>query len=154
MYVSALKPGDRFTLTGFFTASPADTPQADGIRLYDQHGEYVISAVLDDVISVGGGWPLPSMRLATTDEATYQMDAARSMQSAAKDLRKAADRIGHLASLLAEGNVSVEAFPNVGVVRDAIREYMSATHALMRLDSAIESAMLADQTRGKGTPTA
>jgi len=39
------------------------------------------------------------------------------------------------------------AFPNAGEIRDAVNEFRSASDALMYLDSALESALLADQAR-------
>ena len=91
---------------------------------------------------------IPDMTTAATDEQVYQWDAARSVLSATSELRRVADRIDRAASHLVEGRVSARAaFPNAGEIRDAVNEFRSASDALMYLDSALESALLADQAR-------
>ena len=91
---------------------------------------------------------IPDMTTAATDEQVYQWDAARSVLSATSELRRVADRIDRAASHLVEGRVSARrAFPNIGEIRDAVNEFRSASDALMYLNAALESALLADQAR-------
>lgn len=95
---------------------------------------------------------IPGMSTAMNEEQAYQYNAAWSLTVAAADLRLVADAIERHAQRLADGAVSkLVAFPNAAEVRWALNEYRSATDALMRIDAALESAMLADVERAKNT---
>jgi len=93
---------------------------------------------------------IPGMSTAMTDEQAYQYDAARSLATAADDLRHVADNIDRYAQGLVDNRVRESSrFPNVSLVREAMNEYRSVSNALMRLDAALESAMLADVERAR-----
>jgi hypothetical protein len=94
---------------------------------------------------------VPGLSTAKNDEQVYQFETARLIARAADELRAIADRIERSASVLVQGNIrpDISAFPNARLVRDAINEYRyrHTAHVLQHLDSALDSAMLADQAR-------
>lgn len=95
---------------------------------------------------------IPGMSTAINPEQAYRFDAARSLAVAAADLRLVADAIERHAQRLADGDLNKQLMiPNAAEVRGALNEYRSATDALMRIDAALESAMLADVERAKNT---
>ena len=91
---------------------------------------------------------IPGASQAVDEEHTYRIDAARSLMTAARELQAASERIADLAITLSAAEFNRGGFfPAAGLARDALRVYRD-TNPLIRIDSALESAMLADRERG------
>jgi len=95
---------------------------------------------------------IPGASHAVDDEHAYRIDAARSLMTAARELQDTAERIASIAGKLGDpGFASDGYFRSTGMVRDALRAYR-VNDAILRVDSALESAMLADRERAVSEP--